>query len=238
MVASMNCKEFRDKLVDYLDGLVGKESMQFARHLETCDRCRKDYDELMVTMRMVKGVKLEDPGPEFWLTHRELIRDAAREQAESGTGEDVLSRILSWELIQGYRRLFFPYPHRLVVSLIILLCVITGIVMMKGDSADIIVPSREVRMVFDERALGEAYVSGALFRDVSTVDELSDLTDQELNVVFATMAEEVGFDIEKGNKDIIPLKNWEFDVENEIHGLDKGEMMKMLEILDEMSVRI
>lgn len=51
----MNCEEFKKGIDEYLDGeLKEKESSEFERHLESCQRCRKELMSFEKCIRLMR----------------------------------------------------------------------------------------------------------------------------------------------------------------------------------------
>jgi hypothetical protein len=78
----MNCREFLARYTDFRDGLISapREVRRFARHLATCEACRR-YDE---ALRHGVGA-LREPRPEFDDDfRRRLDRRIASERARAG----------------------------------------------------------------------------------------------------------------------------------------------------------
>jgi len=234
----MNCREVQDKLGDYLEVMCGDEARKIALHLESCERCRREYHELRNTIRMVKKVRLQDPGPDFWRVQREEISGAAHARMKTGFLKDlkgIFGRVLQYEPTHRRGRFFSPVQYRLAGALLVLLFAISGIIFLGDNDTGSNRPRDQVRFVFNERELGEAYVSGALFGEISPVDELNDLNDQELRDVFTIIANEYGFVHATEEEGVPPLDGKDFDIEYEIRGLDPSEIIKLLDLLDTMS---
>src|SRR5579862_1500897 len=60
----MNCKEIQTLLIDYLDQrLDAATSERIKQHLDDCQECRHEADELQVLLAAMKGTVAETPPP-------------------------------------------------------------------------------------------------------------------------------------------------------------------------------
>lgn len=228
----MNCKELQETLVDYLEGKCGDRARSIANHIEECEACRREYNGLRYTIKVIKEISLEDPGQEFWEGQRGRIRDGWVEVESERNG--VLRNL-------GLRL------HRFRVPLIPLACfpacgamvllLIAGMFYFSGEKTPHYYPSGGAHLSFDEGAIGEAYLRGVLFDDLSAAEELDFLTDRDLEEVFQSLATDAAVLPGVKEKDIFPYDERAYGIECEIDNLDVDEIRELLDLLEKGSVR-
>jgi len=231
----MKCREVQLKLYEYLDGICGDEARRIALHLGECERCHNEYRELRKTIRMVQGVKLPDPGPEFWMEQREKISDGAYAIMRSGYFERVntfLRLIFPWRSMILSVRQFSPTQHHIAGAVVILIVVITGIIHLGNYTTGSDRYPSGLPYVLVEEDLGEAYVSGGLVRDLSVFEELNDLNNKELRDVLTIMAREYGFTYSSEGEGVLSLESEPNDIDSQIHGLEPDEVIRLMELLE------
>ncbi|MGC8666855.1 MAG: anti-sigma factor family protein [Chthonomonadales bacterium] len=62
----MNCRKVNSLLSAYIDGeLPGVEHLQIRRHLDECPTCIEEYHTLLMTKRLIAGLRMQEPRPGF-----------------------------------------------------------------------------------------------------------------------------------------------------------------------------
>jgi len=62
----VNCRKVNSLLSAYMDGeLPGVEQLQIRRHLDQCPACSEEYQSLVVTKRLIAGLRMQEPRPGF-----------------------------------------------------------------------------------------------------------------------------------------------------------------------------
>lgn len=49
----MDCKECKERMNDALDSQLGEKEAEFNYHLDTCDECKKEYEEYQIMMQAI-----------------------------------------------------------------------------------------------------------------------------------------------------------------------------------------
>jgi hypothetical protein len=84
----MECSKIREKLSDYLDGLVSSEEKRLIdEHLMSCESCRESLSDLRKTVNHVQN--LQEIEPPQWLTERIM----ARVRSESQPKKRILEKL-------------------------------------------------------------------------------------------------------------------------------------------------
>jgi anti-sigma factor RsiW len=76
----MNCRECEQHLSGYLDdALAVEESASIAMHLELCEACNQQLEELLALKQLLKNAETPKAGPDFWgRTLPEIAPEAKR----------------------------------------------------------------------------------------------------------------------------------------------------------------
>lgn len=62
----VNCRKTNNLISAYIDGeLPGVEQHMVREHLQQCNECRKEYEELLSMKRALSGMKMQSPSPNF-----------------------------------------------------------------------------------------------------------------------------------------------------------------------------
>ncbi len=72
----MDCKECREQMSDALDSKLGDKEAAFNNHLDTCDECRKEYEEYKIMMQAIRDL----PDVEVPEGFRNHWKEAVKEQ--------------------------------------------------------------------------------------------------------------------------------------------------------------
>jgi hypothetical protein len=72
-----------DELVEAAEGTLASTRQA---HVETCDTCRRESEQLAAVMRDVSAVDLPEPSPLFWNHFSARVRDAVAELPEARDG--------------------------------------------------------------------------------------------------------------------------------------------------------
>jgi hypothetical protein len=227
----MKCEEVRRRLVDYLEKGAVHGERSIAVHIEECAACRGEYEGLRDTLRLVKAVPVEDPGPEFWRENRAKIRAAVA--ARRGRREGWRFRNLGGLFRVGTR---LPGPAGLAGALLGVLFVISAMLVLRDSRGPGSGSAADLFTAREREALGEIYVSGALFPDARPEDDLAWLSEPDLVDVLRTMESGTGaaaLDLESRDGGA-----WNaFEMEEEIRGLDPEQLDRLIEALKASSVR-
>jgi hypothetical protein len=63
----MSCAKHRDRLSDYIDGLLSeRERLELERHLRECRSCRTICEDLIVICRLSRELPDYEPSPRLW----------------------------------------------------------------------------------------------------------------------------------------------------------------------------
>jgi hypothetical protein len=106
----MKCKDFQQKLSDYIEGMIpSEERMIIEEHLKSCSKCNESLEDLRKTIDYVHS--LEDIKPPAWLTQKVMAKIKADVQPKKG-------------IIQ---KLFYPMHIKLPIEAVVtaLIAVIT-----------------------------------------------------------------------------------------------------------------
>jgi len=228
----MNCSEVQAELVAYLEGKRGARAQSVAKHIEECGACAREYNGLRNTIKAIRQIELVDPGREFWEGQLRSIRGRCAEGVRS-EAKRFLHNL-------GRRVTLLKRPAVPLISLpvcgAVALLLIAGMLYFSGRGGVSDLPV-EADFSLDEKALGEAYLSGALFHDLSASDELDLLSDKELAVVSRSLARDD--DVPPGWKEeeIIEYEENAYSIEGEIDNLDMDEFHELLNLLEKDSSR-
>lgn len=95
----MGCAEVREKLNDYIEGIVvGEEKTHFDEHFKSCEECRKALASLEKTVGLLRNLDEKEPPP--WMTQKVM----SRVRSETKPGEGLL------------RKLFYPLYVKLPIE--------------------------------------------------------------------------------------------------------------------------
>jgi len=62
----VNCRRTSSLLSALIDGeLCGAEAVRVREHIQKCDCCRREYESLLQTKRMLSGLQVVEPPPDF-----------------------------------------------------------------------------------------------------------------------------------------------------------------------------
>ncbi len=112
----MECSKIREKLSDYIDGLVSSEERRFIdEHLMSCEMCSEYLSDLRETVDYVQNLEeIESPQ---WLTERIMEKVKSESQPKKGILE----------------RLFYPLHIKLPIeAIVVVLVVVISIYMFKS----------------------------------------------------------------------------------------------------------
>ncbi len=214
-------------MADYLDAPGNPEYVPLAKHMEECEKCREEYGSLMDILHMVKSVEYPDPGRRFWRDQRKKIREALGNELYG-----LLQRIL--RRAGGHGTVAAPVTFRPAVSLVMLALFIVSLIFLRGNGGDGMDLSKELYLAFDEKLLGDVYLSEILLPDSSLSDELDSISERELLELLADFRSEYG---EEMSGEIFPIGSGDFDIEGTIGDLDRGELIRLLELLNEIPAK-
>ncbi|MGE5445456.1 MAG: DUF2275 domain-containing protein [Ignavibacteriales bacterium] len=112
----MECSKIREKLSDYIDGLVSSEEKGFIdEHLMSCEMCSESLSDLRKTVDYAQN--LEEIEPPQWLTERIMAKVRSESQPKKGILE----------------KLFYPLHIKLPIEAIAaVLAVVISIYMFKA----------------------------------------------------------------------------------------------------------
>ncbi len=94
----MECKEVREKLSAYIEGIVpAEEKRLIEEHLRTCPGCKESLADLERTIEHVQAIPEVEPPP--WLTQKVMARVRAETEAEARKGiwEKLFHRAPAWQ---------------------------------------------------------------------------------------------------------------------------------------------
>ncbi len=98
----MKCDELEDKILDYLDGKLDKESnLEIEKHLETCERCLDEFRDLQEVMKIIAGTKEIEPDDSLRINFYHMLHNEIRKNKSTGP-EGVQRELLPW-----YNHIFF-----------------------------------------------------------------------------------------------------------------------------------
>lgn len=101
----MKCEQIREKLSEYLDGLLDRDTSGFIQsHLASCPRCQAEVQAMAETKRVVAGLPVVEPPPGF----SQRVMGRVREEAERPN---------------LFRRLFLPIRIKIPIHALALLLV-------------------------------------------------------------------------------------------------------------------
>ncbi len=112
----MECSNIREKLSDYIEGLVSPDEKRFIdEHLMSCEMCSESLSDLRKTVNYVEN--LEEIEPPSWLTERIMTKVRSEFQPKKGM----------------LKKLFYPLHIKLPIEAIAaLLVVVISIYMLKA----------------------------------------------------------------------------------------------------------
>jgi len=71
----MTCQLALTLIEDFADGeLTPSETEQVRKHLESCSRCREEYQATLQLKKLLRSTPVHDPGPDYWSEIENLIR--------------------------------------------------------------------------------------------------------------------------------------------------------------------
>jgi len=98
----MKCEELEEKIIDYLDGKLDKESnIEIEKHLETCERCLDEFRDLQEVIKIISNRKEIEPDDSLRINFYHMLHNEIRKSKSSGTA-GVQREILPW-----YNHIFF-----------------------------------------------------------------------------------------------------------------------------------
>ncbi len=228
----MNCSEVQPELVAYLEGKCGARAQSIAKHIEECAACSREYNGLRNTINAIRQIELEDPGREFWEGQLRSIRDRCSE----GLGSETKRFLHNL----GRRVTLLKRPAVPLVSLpvcgALALMLFAGMLYLSGRGG-VSNPPMESDFSLDEKALGEVYLSGSLFNDLSASDELDLLSDQELVSVSRSLARDDDAPPGWKEEEMLEYEENAYSIEGEIYNLDMDEFHDLLDLLEKDSSR-
>ncbi len=120
----MKCEELEEKIIDYLDGKLEKESnIEIEKHLETCERCLDEFRDFQQVMKIVSGKKEVEPDESLRINFYHMLHDEIRKNRDIGTS-GVQRESLPW-----YNRFVF----RIAAGFALLICgTLIGLLVFSG----------------------------------------------------------------------------------------------------------
>jgi len=107
----MACEKYRDLLTAHLDGELDEvQEAEFSRHLEGCERCRKELANLQKLKEVSRSMRLIKPSDEIWDRHWTYIYNRIERSAAwvfLSIGAIILGILGVYHLCAG----FFADPH-------------------------------------------------------------------------------------------------------------------------------
>ena len=96
----MNCRKASNYLSAYIDGeLPGVEQLQIREHLRHCACCQEEYDALLMTKRLVSGLRIKEP--RAGLEDR-ILTAIAKDGDIPSAGNGWLVRARAWWAVMAY----------------------------------------------------------------------------------------------------------------------------------------
>lgn len=66
----MGCEDSKERMMAYLDGELGEtELLEFTSHLERCEACRRELEQLEKIKEVSRGMRFIKPSDEVWDQH-------------------------------------------------------------------------------------------------------------------------------------------------------------------------
>ena len=71
----MKCEDVQPLMIDYIDGNLGEDiRKEIEYHIETCDACRKEEEELIKIFKVISGHEMEQPDESLKANFEAMLR--------------------------------------------------------------------------------------------------------------------------------------------------------------------
>jgi len=94
----MNCRNIQEQLPDYHDGLLSKSDAESLRaHLETCETCRREAEQLATVLAAISQSPIPAPSPRLHRNFKRMLAEeiATERRAAKAQAPSTLSRLLA-----------------------------------------------------------------------------------------------------------------------------------------------
>lgn len=111
----MNCRKVNNLLSAYMDGeLPGVEQLQVRQHLRQCEICHEEHETLLVTKRLLSGLKMKEPctNLEDRILERLAQEDCVLSASAESKGSSHLPSLFTFQSWWGV----LAYPQKLRLS--------------------------------------------------------------------------------------------------------------------------
>ncbi len=122
----MECDKIRERLSDYLDGVVPPDEAEtVGRHIASCSKCETAYSELKRTVDQVRN--LEEVAPPQWMTQKIMFR-----VKEAGRNKGI------------WRKLFYPIHIKLPLeAAATILIAVTALYLFRSSDQEVTVALKQ-----------------------------------------------------------------------------------------------
>jgi hypothetical protein len=94
----MNCRNIQEQLPDYHDGLLSKaDAASLRAHLDTCEACRRESEQLATVLAAITGSPAPEPSPHLRRNFQRMLAQelAAEKKASKAQAPSLLSRLVA-----------------------------------------------------------------------------------------------------------------------------------------------
>ncbi|WDV47301.1 DUF4349 domain-containing protein [Clostridiaceae bacterium M8S5] len=80
----MNCMKFDESISLYIDGQLDKiDQKEFEQHLENCEKCRKQYEQMKQIIEMTKDIELEELPKDYKKSLRQKLEQCNKDKSKN-----------------------------------------------------------------------------------------------------------------------------------------------------------